>query len=89
MRLRQALDARDLFAFLFRVHDIDGQVRSVETADKRFGFGQAQLLNYVGTNVRRGRRGEGKGLNATSGAIKGLDHTFQAQIIGTEVVAPG
>ncbi len=86
MRFCQPLDARDLFAFLFGVHDVDSQVRPIEAADKRVGFNQAELLDDVGTNVGRGGGGEGNGLNAAS---KRFDYRLQAQVVGTKVVAPG
>ena len=76
MSLCQALDARDLLAFLFRVHDIDRQVRPVEAADECLRFDESQLLDDVGTNVRRGRRGERKGLRLPP-KLEGLNHAFK------------
>ena len=88
MRFSQALDAPDLLPLLFRMHDINGQIRPVEAADKCLRFCEAQLLDYVGTNVRRSRRREGENLRAPSGSIERLDYSFQPQIVGTKVVAP-
>ena len=58
-RLIRAIFSRSCF----RVHDIDGQIRPVESADECFRFAEAELLDDVRANVRRGRRGERQSLH--------------------------
>ena len=53
MRFRQPLDARDLFAFLFRMHDIDVRFGRSKPLTNASGFVKTELLNDVGTNIRR------------------------------------
>ena len=85
MRFGQPFDTRYLFAFLFGVHHINGQVWPVEAADECFRFQQSQLFDYVGTHVRCGRSSERERLHVS----QERDDVLQTQVVGTKIVAPG
>ena len=89
MCLCQTFDPRNFFAFLLSMHNIDGQVGTVEATDKSLRTFEAQLLDYIRAHIRRSRGRERNGLSAGPARAEGLNCNFQAQVIGPEIVAPG
>src|SRR5436189_6110160 len=74
----------DFLVFSFDVNDLDREVRAVEPTDKGRRVFQAELLNDIGPNIRRGRGRQRQGLHASETA----NSRSQLQIIRSKVMSP-